>query len=160
MSKLPDGFTLKFSKIVNFITTSIGISHPFEASTINQPPKPYQTSALWDTGASHCSITQSLAENLGLHAIDKVAVEHAKGRSFENVYLAILQVTNKYYMEVEFTECQSISNNFEIIVGMDVITQGDFAITNKDGKTSFSFRLPSLTTIDFNDTNHLQSTLF
>lgn len=32
---------------------------------------------------------------------------------------------------------------------MDIISKGDFAITNVDGKTVFSFRIPSVETIDF-----------
>lgn len=95
-----------------------------------------------------------MAENLNLTPINKVRVEHAMGYSYENVYLAILQVTNKYYLEVELTECQSISNNFELIIGMDVITKGDFALTTKNGITTFSFPLPSMTTIDFKETNN------
>lgn len=34
---------------------------------------------------------------------------------------------------------------------MDIITRGDFAITNVNGKTTFSFRFPSIGTIDFVD---------
>jgi len=48
----------------------------------------------------------------------------------------------------------------DVLIGMDVITQGDFAITNKDGMTTFSFRTPSLITIDFGqatDTTSQQS---
>ena len=32
---------------------------------------------------------------------------------------------------------------------MDVITQGDFAVSNWDGRTAFSFRVPSRGEIDF-----------
>ena len=32
---------------------------------------------------------------------------------------------------------------------MDIIGVGDFAVTNRDGKTKFSFRLPSRADIDF-----------
>ena len=32
---------------------------------------------------------------------------------------------------------------------MDIITQGDFAVTNHGGRTTFSFRCPSLQQIDF-----------
>ena len=32
---------------------------------------------------------------------------------------------------------------------MDVISTGDFAVTNKDGKTNLSFRVPSVEYIDF-----------
>ena len=32
---------------------------------------------------------------------------------------------------------------------MDIITRGDFAVTNRGGKTTFSFRIPSQADIDF-----------
>jgi hypothetical protein len=35
---------------------------------------------------------------------------------------------------------------------MDIMTQGDMAITNKDNMTTFSFRVPSLEKIDFGQT--------
>jgi hypothetical protein len=34
-------------------------------------------------------------------------------------------------------------DDFDMIIGMDIITMGDFAICNTDGKTSFSFAMPS-----------------
>ena len=39
--------------------------------------------------------------------------------------------------------------NADVLLGMDVITLGDFAVTNVDGVTTFSFRVPSLVHIDF-----------
>ena len=33
--------------------------------------------------------------------------------------------------------------DYEVVIGMDVISQGDFAFTNHDGHSTFSFRLPS-----------------
>lgn len=32
---------------------------------------------------------------------------------------------------------------------MDIISQGDFAVTHSDGKTTFTFRLPSVDKLDF-----------
>jgi hypothetical protein len=40
-------------------------------------------------------------------------------------------------------------NSCDMLIGMDVISIGDFAVTNFDGKTTFSFRIPSMATIDF-----------
>ena len=37
----------------------------------------------------------------------------------------------------------------DVLIGMDVITLGDFAVTNADGFTQFSFRTPSQEHIDF-----------
>lgn len=42
-----------------------------------------------------------------------------------------------------------LSDGADVLIGMDIITRGDFAITNKDGNTVFSFRFPSQTAIDF-----------
>jgi hypothetical protein len=42
------------------------------------------------------------------------------------------------------------NGNFEILIGMEIITIGDFAISNKDKKTIVSFRTPpSDNPIDF-----------
>ena len=38
---------------------------------------------------------------------------------------------------------------FDVLIGMDIITQGDFAVTNLGGKTKFSFRIPSQASINF-----------
>lgn len=148
MALLPDAFTVSPRDGHKFIITSIGVSYPFDDLHQKQAPKPYHTSALWDTGASHCLISGKLAKALHLHPIDKIRVQHAGGFSYENVYLGIIHITKKYFIEVELTECQS-ANNFEVIIGMDVISKGDFAITSGKGITTFSFRLPSIETIDF-----------
>ena len=42
-----------------------------------------------------------------------------------------------------------LPGDVEVLIGMDIIGSGDFAISNKDGKTAFSFRMPSLERIDF-----------
>lgn len=149
MSNFSDSFTYQFDKNVKSLVTPVGITHPYDEERVVNKPKPHWTAGLWDTGASNCLITKSLAEAYNLHPIDKVWVEHAKGRSLENVYLAFLQITNRYFVEVELTECQSISNNFEIIIGLDVISKGDFSITSSRNKVTFSFRLPSSSHIDF-----------
>lgn len=37
----------------------------------------------------------------------------------------------------------------DILIGMDIITLGDFAVTNKGGVTVFAFRIPSISVIDY-----------
>ena len=37
----------------------------------------------------------------------------------------------------------------DILIGMDIISQGDFAVTNEGGITKFSFRTPSIKHIDY-----------
>lgn len=49
--------------------------------------------------------------------------------------------------DLEVLACDLEDN--DIIIGMDTITRGDLAITNKDGETWFSFRIPSQEHIEF-----------
>jgi len=44
---------------------------------------------------------------------------------------------------------QGIINGADVLIGMDVITKGDFALSNFQGKTTFCFRIPSVERIDF-----------
>ena len=37
----------------------------------------------------------------------------------------------------------------DVLIGMDVITAGDFAITHHGGRTKMTFRIPSLSDFDF-----------
>ena len=36
-----------------------------------------------------------------------------------------------------------------MLIGMDIITKGDFAVSNYNGKTMFTFRMPSESTLNF-----------
>ena len=40
-------------------------------------------------------------------------------------------------------------NGIDFLIGMDIITLGDFSVTNLNGKTTFSFRYPSCETINY-----------
>ena len=40
-------------------------------------------------------------------------------------------------------------NDFDVIVGMGIITRGDFSITNVNGLTHMSFRIPSISIVDY-----------
>lgn len=39
--------------------------------------------------------------------------------------------------------------NYDVIVGMDIISLGDFAVSNFNGNTTFTFRIPSVEEFDF-----------
>lgn len=41
----------------------------------------------------------------------------------------------------------------DVLIGMDIISNGDFAISNYEGRTQFSFRIPSQEHIEYKRTN-------
>lgn len=106
--------------------------------------------ALWDTGATGSCVSKGLARRLGLKAIDMCQVSGVGGVTSSQVFLIdILLPSNAEIPNVRVTEFMD-NGIFEIIIGMDVMTLGDFAISNSDGKTTVSFRIPpSGSPIDF-----------
>jgi hypothetical protein len=47
------------------------------------------------------------------------------------------------------TVSQAILKGGDLLIGMDVIGAGDFAVSNFNGKTTLTFRSPSVGTLDF-----------
>ncbi|MDP2301791.1 MAG: SEC-C metal-binding domain-containing protein [Ignavibacteria bacterium] len=144
-------FTVNNNGRLREIITDIGISVPITDQEIKfDDPRIYRTSALWDTGATNCVVTKSTANSMGLIPIGLTNVFHADGNNTANVYLVNIYLPNNIVISgVKVTECSDAAGAFGVIIGMDVITMGDFAITNLSGNTSMSFRIPSLEKIDY-----------
>lgn len=105
--------------------------------------------SLWDTGASVSLISTKVVKVLELESIGKSGVSgYNDGVDIKDTYLVHIGlptgdiVTNVMAMEFD-------SDEYDVVIGMDVICNGDLAITNKDEKTTFSFRIPSECEIDF-----------
>ena len=106
-------------------------------------------SAIWDTGATGSVITQAVVDACGLVATGMTEVRHVNGSSLVETYLVNIVLPNSVgYSGIRVTK-GDLSGGVDIIVGMNIITTGDFTVTNVNGITKFSFRVPSVGHIDF-----------
>ncbi|HMQ69664.1 MAG TPA: SEC-C metal-binding domain-containing protein [Ignavibacteria bacterium] len=150
----PQSFTTKHTGLVNVLKTEVGISLPSsDISEINSCEK-HSFIAIWDTGATSSCITQSVVKKLNLKPISITKVTTGGGVLDRNVYLINIYLPNKvsipFVKVVEVSDLsQDINDKLEVLIGMDVISMGDFSISNKDSKTCFSFRIPSMVETDF-----------
>ena len=147
----PQAFTLNEEKCLSSIITPVSIQQAYELCRIYHLV--YQQAnvrALWDTGAESSCISQGLARHLGLKTIDMCQVCSVTDVKPSPVYMIdILLPSNVTINNVRVSEFLD-NGSFEIIIGMDIITLGDFAVSNKDRKTIVSFRIPpSDNPIDF-----------
>lgn len=131
--------TIAATGLLREIITDVAIYDPIHGlMQTNDDPRVLNTKALWDTGASNCVITPSTARILGIKPIRVVETRHAGGVSLANVYLVNIMLPNGVGISgVQVTECMEQEGAFGVIIGMDIITRGDFAITNVGGKTIF-----------------------
>lgn len=137
--------------IVREIITEVGLMIPDSSRKNLQSDDPniLKTKGLWDTGATNCVVSKKIAAQLGLKPISETIVHYGSGKQRSNVYMVDLILPNSLRIPfVTMTECAD-SDSFGMIIGMDVICRGDFAITNVGGVTTVSFRVPSMQTIDY-----------
>jgi hypothetical protein len=144
-------FTLNAQTLLASIITPVAVRQALNLSKIyNLVSSEINVRALWDTGSTNTSISKGLARHLGLKSIDICNVNGVDGIHPSMVYqIDILLPSDVAIGDVRVAEFQD-NGAFEILVGMDIINLGDFAISNKDGKSIVSFRIPpSDTVIDF-----------
>jgi Aspartyl protease len=143
--------TIKFKGRAGKLITPIAVSQAFNPARPPQPlPHRVETSALWDTGATGSVISTDLAKSLGLVPVGRANVKHAGGSSASPTYLVSFTLPNQVTVAGNLvTEFPSLPGDFSVIIGMDVITFGDFSVTNVGGETWMSFRVPSCVAIDY-----------
>lgn len=102
---------------------------------------------IWDTGASVSAISEKIAQDLQLISTGKCKQGTAGGE----------RLTDKYPLYVSFNENVKFKvvalganlGDIDFLVGMDIISQGNFSISNYQGKTKVSFLIPSDRDVDY-----------
>jgi len=152
-TKIQRAFTIKFNGRTNRIVTKVGICPAFDPNQYKGKEAPYkllEIDAIWDTGATGSVLTTETVKQLGLTPIGSVTVAHAGGTSQSNTYLVNFMLPNRVgFPGVRVTECPNIVGKVGALIGMDIITAGDLALTNVNGVTWMSFRIPSMQSIDY-----------
>ena len=146
-------FTTSYKTLSNVLSNEVIILKAFS------PPKPKfiylkdydhkRYNAIWDTGAEESVITEKVAQELGLKPVGIVKVHTASGPAMANEYLVNIWLPNNVMVPNLLVIEGKIAGRCEVLIGMDIISKGDFAVTNYNGRTVFTFRLPSVGCIDF-----------
>ena len=134
-------FTISYDILFNKLCSDI---------TIQYNEKTIDVKGQWDTGATNSCISNNVVEKLSLIPIGKKIMSTPSGKSERNTYLVDLLLPN----HVKINDLEVIDSNIGeqgigLLVGMDIIMQGDFAVSNYQNKTTFTFRHPSEKKTDY-----------
>ncbi len=112
-------------------------------------PRSTNTLRFGITGATNCVITQRVIDELGLRpsGIAQVQGVHGGPQQSETYLVNITMPHAVIFTGVRVTKGSFLGG--DMLIGMDIISRGDFAVTNFGGLTKFSFRFPSMEHIDF-----------
>lgn len=144
-----NAFTAKSHGIANVLESEVKIAQAFDPLKSKRLSNLRDYLAIWDTGATNSCIYQKVVNECGLKPIGMAQVHTASEETTSNVYVVSIVLRNNVTIPaIRVTEAK-LAGNQDVLIGMDVINLGDFAVTNADGKTTFSFQLPSVKEIDF-----------
>jgi hypothetical protein len=76
-------------------------------------------------------------------------VDHLDGSSLAETYLVNIGLPNNVAFGGVRVTKGTLTGHADILIGMDIISKGDFAVSNFNGITKFSFRVPSVGHVDF-----------
>jgi predicted aspartyl protease len=142
-------YTVTYNGLARSLHTSVDVISAIK------PETKIQIDALWDTGAYCSLIRPEVAAKLKLKPISKTLISTPTDKDVpSNIYLINIFLPNGTRI---FDVCvlEGIPIDCDMLIGMDVISLSDFAITNLNGRTMFSFRIPSMTKIDFCEHSHI-----
>ncbi len=147
MEKKLIAFTSKADRLMSVLSSEVVVSNVID-NIVEKPSVSQKYYAIWDTGANGSVITKKVVEECELLPIDIVQVNTVGGVRNSNVFLIGILLPNKLFVS-PIRVCEGDIAGADLLIGMDIITLGDFAVTNKDAKTIFSFQYPSVEEIDF-----------
>ncbi len=144
-------FTTKYQGLVKQLVNDVHVGKPFNLDELeNNNLELDGAVAIWDTGATGSVITKELVNKLGLKPISKQAVRGVTGEKESNVYMVHIMLPNNMLLTfVRVIECEDILGESSLLIGMDIISLGDFSVTNVEGKTVMSYRYPSIKVVDY-----------
>ena len=140
-------FTLKSEGRLNKLPTNALILSDIRNNSIPYMPKMW--SAIWDTGATKSCITKRIVDDLKLIPVGRTTIGTANGLTIADTYFVNIGLPNGIIVPNVLVSCADLGKDIDVLIGMDIITLGDFSITNLNGRTSFSFRIPSVAEVDF-----------
>jgi hypothetical protein len=141
--RLHQACTIRYNGLSNVVSSQIIVTNIYNS-------KSAIFNAVWDTGAMRTTISQNVVNTIECIATDKATMIAVGGEPEEvNVYDVALKLPNNVNIKRIPVLSTSKIGACDILIGMDIIMLGDFAITNVDGITVMSFSMPSYKTIDF-----------
>ena len=102
-------------------------------------PNALKCKGLWDTGAMVTVVSSKIVDKLQLPTVSITPIIGVNRKSYTTTHVVDIWLPNYYVVRKVPVVKGDLTNYFDVLIGMDIITRGDFSISNYQGKTVFSF---------------------
>jgi len=141
-------FTTKYSGHVNQLVNEVGVAIAFDDNN-DRPASANMYKGHWDTGATNTLISDRVATECILKPLGFTQVQTPSGSHESPTFFVSVWLPNRVVIQHVKVTQGILPGNVDLLIGMNIIGVGDFAVNNKDGFTSFSFRIPSMERVDY-----------
>lgn len=146
-------FTNRASGQVLVLQNTIQVSEAYDPQSGTPMPVLMPYVAIWDTGAMGTVVTKKVVDDLGLKPSGKITIQGVGPSGTSQAHESDTYLVNLYLPNNVGVVGVRVSENSiagcDVLIGMDIIGMGDFAITNHNGRTTWTFRTPPCEEIDF-----------
>lgn len=126
-------FSITFHAPVTQLFSYVSIINPITGQS-------KKVMALWDTGCTMSVITAPVARFLQLHQKGVSTFRGLGTVRQKPTYSVLIQFqSNSPSVPLHVVETDFIEEEIEMLIGMDIISTGDLLITQREGRTAFSF---------------------
>jgi hypothetical protein len=145
MDSIPyHAFSMQLSQVVTRIPSEVVVAGDSGLS--------FNARAVWDTGAMRSVVTPQVVNSLALAYVDFVTVTGVNNVSRAPVVLVSAILPNNIRITGLKAVVSDMRQGIDMLIGMDIISMGDLALSNGGDKTFFSFAIPPFPDkIDFVD---------
>ena len=140
-------FTCRAPGRMSALISPVELCAPFAPP--NVPDRSVKCKALYDTGASRSAISPRVVQDLQLASIGVTNVGVGGGTLTTTRHLVNIGLPNRVMFAMVSVAKMTLPPDIDVLIGMDILGLGDFAVTNHQGKTTFSFCCPPQREIDF-----------
>ena len=138
-------FTKKYDNLTRVLTLPVKISLVGSNGS-------YETQGIIDTGAICSVVSLNLVEKLRGIPFNYQFINTASSHNtLTPLYKASIVLCNKLEITNLTVSDGTLPAGEECLIGMDILSLGDLAVSNFEGKTCISFRIPSLQNIAFTE---------
>ena len=100
--------------------------------------------AIWDTGATDTCVTKRVVDDCALTPTGIKPVQTVNETSLSRTFEVDIILPNQVGIKaLSVFEVEYLSEGANVLIGMDIISSGNFIVSTYDGETSFSFEIPA-----------------
>lgn len=138
-------FTVKSAGgLLNSLRTPCRVSQAFDPAHGVPEFKLFEIDAIWDTGAAKSVITKRVVEACGLKPIKSGYIQGVHGIQKTESYVINIYLPDKVtFFNLTVVRGSPPNGWWDVLIGMDIISAGNFSVKNVDSKTEWSFSIPS-----------------